>query len=47
MKKKRLKQIKKLHKKHKITLVELFAGNTDNYKPIEFNWAKPVGKEIW
>ncbi|WP_455656400.1 AbrB/MazE/SpoVT family DNA-binding domain-containing protein [Phascolarctobacterium sp.] len=48
MKKKRLKQIKKLQKrKHKITLDELFADYTGNYKPVEINWGKPVGREIW
>jgi len=44
---KRIKQIKKLQKrKFKITLDELFAGYTDNYKPAEINWGNPVGKEI-
>ena len=40
MKKERLKQIKKLHKRNcKITLEKLFAGYTGNYKPAEINWA--------
>lgn len=47
MKKKRLKQIKKLQKKRKITLDELFADYTGDRKPVELNWGKPVGKEIW
>lgn len=44
---KRLKQIKKLKiRKSKITLNCIIAGYTGNYKPVEINWNKPVGKEI-
>lgn len=47
MKKKRLKQIRKfLKRKRKITLDELFAGYTGDYKPVELNWGNLVGKEI-
>lgn len=46
MKKKRLKQIKKLQKKRKITLDELFADYTGDCKPVELNWGSLVGKEI-
>ena len=32
--------------KHK-TIEELFAGFQGQYEPIEIDWGKPVGKEIW
>lgn len=44
---KRLKQLKKLKiRKSKITLNGIIASYTGNYKPVEINWSKPVGKEI-
>lgn len=44
---KRIKQIKNLKKKsYTISLKELFADYTGNYKPAEINWGNPVGKEI-
>lgn len=26
---------------------ELFADFDDDYKPVDINWGKPAGKEIW
>ncbi len=32
--------------KHK-TIEELFEGYEGDYEPIEIDWGKPVGREIW
>jgi antitoxin MazE len=29
------------------TIEELFEGFTGEYEPVEVNWGKPVGDEIW
>ena len=34
---------KKTHK----SIEELFEGFEGEYEPIEIDWGKPVGKEIW
>jgi len=33
-------------KKHK-SIEELFAGYKGEYEPVEIDWGKPVGREIW
>ncbi len=40
-----IKRSVKIHKRKNIK--ELFANYKGDYKPTEFDWGKPVGKEIW
>lgn len=33
--------------KKKVTIKSLFAGYSGDYKPTEFDWGEPVGREVW
>lgn len=39
--------IEKVLKIKRKNIEELFADFDDNYEPIEMDWGKPVGNEIW
>lgn len=39
--------IKKAHPHTRKNIKELFADYKDNYTPIDVDWGKPEGKEIW
>lgn len=44
--KKTISSKQKAEKNYK-TIEELFAGFDGEYEPVEIDWGKPVGKEIW
>lgn len=31
----------------KVTIKSLFQGYSGDYKPTEFDWGQPVGRELW
>ena len=39
--------IKKIITSQKLTLDDIFEGYNENYQPEQFDWEKPVGKEVW
>ena len=40
--------IKKMHIKRQYkTIQDRFANFNEDYDPVDINWGKPVGKEIW
>lgn len=39
--------IRKARAKERKNIKELFAGYEGEYEPVEMDWGKPVGKEIW
>lgn len=40
--------IKKLeNRKTELTLDDIFSGYDSDYKPEEYDWGKPIGKEAW
>ena len=39
--------IKKIITSQKLTLDDIFEGYNENYQPEQFDWGKPVGKEVW
>lgn len=39
--------IKKLATKKPITIEDLFANYDGEYKTSEYDWGKPMGREIW
>ncbi len=36
-----------LPKRKEVTLESIFEGYDGGYKPEEYDWGKPVGKEVW
>ena len=39
--------IKKAKSQHRKSIVELFEGYDGSCEPVEVDWGKPTGKEIW
>ena len=39
--------IKKVKQEEMMTIEKLFENYKDEYKTIDIDWGKPVGKEIW
>lgn len=39
--------IKKVKTEDNLTLDDIFKGYCGKYKPEEFDWGTPVGKEVW
>lgn len=39
--------IKKVKPQNTLTIDDIFKGYDGEYKPEEFDWGTPVGKEVW